>query len=40
MLAITGMTMMKGARGFWGRGKYFVGAGLVIPVVFIIYMYW
>ena len=40
VLAITGMTMMKGDRGFWGRGKYFVGAGLAIPAGFIVYMYW
>ena len=40
VLAITGMTMMKGDRGFWGRGKYFVGAGLAIPVAAIVYMYW
>lgn len=40
VLAITGMTMMKGDRGFWGRGKYFVGAGLAIPIAAIVYMYW
>jgi hypothetical protein len=39
ILAITGMTMMKGDRGLWGRGKFFVAAGLAIPVGFIIYMY-
>ena len=39
ILALTGMTMMKGDRGFLGRGKYFVGAGLVIPIAFLIYMY-
>jgi hypothetical protein len=39
ILAITGMTMMKGDRGLLGRGKYFVGAGLAIPIGFIIYMY-
>lgn len=39
VLAITGMTMMKGDRGFWGRGKYFIAAGLAVPVGFIIYMY-
>ncbi len=39
ILALTGMTMMKGDRGFLGRGKYFVGAGLVIPTAFLIYMY-
>lgn len=38
-LAITGMTMMKGDRGLAGRGKWFVGAGLLIPVGFIVYMY-
>ena len=38
ILAITGMTMMKGDRGLFGRGKYFVAAGLAIPVGFIIYM--
>jgi len=40
VLAITGMTMMKGDRGLLGRGKYFVAAGLAIPVGFIVYMYW
>jgi uncharacterized protein len=39
VLAITGLSMMKGDRGFWGRGKYFVGAGLAIPIAAIIYMY-
>jgi hypothetical protein len=33
------MTMMKGDRGLWGRGKFFVAAGLAIPVGFIFYMY-
>lgn len=37
-LAITGMTMMKGDRGLGGRGKWFVGAGLLIPLGFIIYL--
>jgi hypothetical protein len=39
ILAITGMTMMKGDRGFMGRGKYFVAAGLAVPVGFIVYLY-
>ena len=39
VLAITGMTMMKGDRGLAGRGKWFVGAGLALPVGFIVYMY-
>lgn len=39
VLAITGVSMMKGDRGFMGRGKYFVAAGLAVPVAAIIYMY-
>lgn len=39
VLAITGMTMMKGDRGIGGRGKYFVAAGFSIPLAFIIYLY-
>src|SRR5438874_439765 len=39
VLALTGMTMMKGNRGLAGRGKYFVGAGLLVPVGFIVYLY-
>ena len=38
-LAITGMTMMKGDRGLAGRGKWFVGAGLLVPVAAVVYMY-
>lgn len=38
-LAITGMTMMKGDRGLAGRGKWFVGGGLLIPITFVIYLY-
>ena len=39
ILALTGMTMMKGNRGLAGRGKYFVGAGLLVPVGFLVYLY-
>lgn len=39
VLALTGMFMMKGNRGLAGRGKYFVGAGLLVPVVFVIYLH-
>jgi len=39
VLAITGVSMMKGDRGFWGRGKYFVAAGLAIPTIGIAYLY-
>jgi uncharacterized protein len=40
ILALTGVSMMKGDRGFWGRGKYFVAAGLAIPIAGVVYMYW
>jgi hypothetical protein len=39
VLALTGMFMMKGDRGLAGRGKYFVLAGLAVPVGFIVYLY-
>jgi hypothetical protein len=39
VLALTGVTMMKGDRGLAGRGKYFVAAGLAIPITFVIYLY-
>lgn len=39
VLAITGMLMMKGNRGLAGRGKYFVGAGLLVPVIFVVYLH-
>ena len=38
-LALSGMTMMKGKNGLLGRGKYFVLAGLTIPIGFIVYLY-
>lgn len=38
LLALTGMTMMKGAQGFTGRGKWFVAGGLAVPVGFIVYL--
>jgi len=37
LLVITGVFMMKGKRG--GRGKWFVTAGTVIPVVFVLHLY-
>lgn len=37
VLTITGLFMMKGKRGFGGRGKWFVGAGLAVPIGFVWY---
>lgn len=39
ILALTGAVMMKGDRGITGRGKYFIGAGLAIPIAAIVYLY-
>ena len=39
ILAITGITMMKGSRGITGRGKYFIAAGLTVPIGFVIYLH-
>lgn len=36
LLALTGTLMLKGGKGFAGRGKWFMLAGLVLPVVFAI----
>ncbi len=36
LLAITGMFMIKGKNGFSGRGKWFVIAGFIIPLAFLI----
>jgi hypothetical protein len=36
LLAVTGMFVLKGKKGLSGRGKWFVAAGLVLPVVFLI----
>ena len=39
LLALTGMFMMKGRGGLAGRGKWFVLAGLAVPVAAIAYLY-
>lgn len=35
-LAISGAIMMRGERGFAGRGKWFIAAGIAIPILFLI----
>jgi len=41
LLAVTGMFVLRGRKGLTGRGKWFVLAGLVIPVAFLIVLrYW
>lgn len=39
LLALTGMVMMKGKHGLAGRGKYYVVAGLIVPIAAVVYMY-
>lgn len=36
LLAVTGLFVLKGKNGLKGRGKWFVIAGIVVPVVFLI----
>ena len=38
-LTLTGMFMNKGKTGLGGRGKWFVGAGLLLPAAFIVSLY-
>jgi hypothetical protein len=41
LLAVTGVFVLKGKKGLTGRGKWFVLAGLVVPVVFLVLLrYW
>lgn len=34
-LGVSGLFMVSGKRGFFGRGKWFVLAGTVVPIVFV-----
>lgn len=36
LLAVTGLFILRGRGGLTGRGKWFVAAGLLVPVVFLI----
>jgi hypothetical protein len=39
VMAVTGMFVLKGRQGLTGRGKWFVLAGLVLPLAFILLRY-
>ena len=39
LLAITGLFMIKGKNGFWGRGKWFFLLGILIPILFLFLYY-
>jgi len=36
LLAITGLFILKGKKGFSGRGKWLVGAGILVPIIFLL----
>ncbi len=38
-LALSGIVMLKGEKGFWGRGKWFVLAGTLVPVLGLLSYY-
>jgi hypothetical protein len=37
-LAISGMFILKGKNGIKGRGKWFVGSGIVVILAFVVYV--
>lgn len=36
VMAFTGLWMIQGKRGFTGRGKWYVIAGILIPLIFLV----
>ncbi len=38
-LAISGLMMLKAKNGFLGRGKWFFAAGLLVPIVALVFYY-
>ena len=36
-LAITSLFMIRGKKGVWGRGGIYVAAGIIIPILFLIF---
>lgn len=38
-LAVSGLMMLRGQKGFFGRGKWFFGAGLLLPLAFLALYY-
>lgn len=37
IMAITGLFMLQGRKGLSGRGKWFVGIGILIPLTFLLF---
>ena len=38
LLSVTGVFVLRGKKGLGGRGKWFVLAGLVVPLVFLVFL--
>lgn len=36
LMALTGLFMLQGKKGLSGRGKWFVGIGILIPLIFLL----
>lgn len=36
IMALTGLFMLQGRKGLSGRGKWWVGAGILIPLIFLL----
>ena len=37
IMAVSGVIMLRGRAGFFGRGKWFVAAGVLVPLAFLLY---
>jgi hypothetical protein len=37
IMALTGLFMLQGKKGLSGRGKWFVGIGILIPLIFLLF---
>lgn len=37
IMAFTGLFMLQGRKGLSGRGKWFVGIGILIPLIFLLF---
>ena len=38
LITLTGLVMLKGPKGFWGRGGIEFLAGILIPIAFLVFM--
>ena len=38
LLAITSIFMVRGKKGTWGRGGIYIAAGIIIPILFLIFL--